>query len=152
MESACFFMDTCGFVRKILCLSDEIKDVLKFVKILMDGGSLLHIPGLTRSREGLTHHPLASGIPLLCFAASQLRGGAGGRSVRSRTEGCSQAFGVLRPTMVLSAKVQSRNGGVTSVQSSNLWTFGHPCVLQALTGSARDVEPNFTVCPAPVAE
>ena len=56
--------------------------------------------------------------------------GAGGRSVWSRTEGCSQAFGVLRPTMVLSAKAQSRNGGVTSVQSSSLWTFGHPCVLQ----------------------
>jgi hypothetical protein len=73
MESACFFMAACSFVRKILCLSDEIKDVLKIVKILMDGGALLHIPGLTRSREGLSHHLLASGIPLLCFAASRLR-------------------------------------------------------------------------------
>jgi hypothetical protein len=27
----------------------------------------------SRSREGLSHHPLASGIPLLCFAASRLR-------------------------------------------------------------------------------
>ena len=27
----------------------------------------------SRSREGLRHHPLASGIPLLCFAASWLR-------------------------------------------------------------------------------
>jgi hypothetical protein len=38
--------------------------------------------------------------------------------------------------MVLSAKVQSLIGGITSMKSSNLWTFGHPCLLQALTGSA----------------
>jgi hypothetical protein len=36
--------------------------------------------------------------------------------------------------MVLSAKVQSQIGAVSSAQSSNLWTFGHPCALQALTG------------------
>gem|GEM_PF-6970123 len=66
------------------------------------------------------------------------------------TEGCSQAFGVLRPTMVLSAKVQSKKGAVSSRALSNLWTFGHPFVLQALTGSAGDSGPSLSVCPAPV--
>ena len=51
-----------------------------------------------------------------------------------RTEGCSQAYGVFRPTMVLSAKVQSQNGAVSSAKSSNLWTFGHPSVLQSTHG------------------
>src|SRR5690606_12180890 len=78
--------------------------------------------------------------------------GAGGRSVRSRTEGCSQAFGVLRPTMVLSARVQSRIGGVTPAKSSNPLDLRPPARVAALTGSAGDVEPDVTVCPAPVAE
>ena len=41
--------------------------------------------------------------------------------------------------MVLSAKVQSQIGAVSSAKSSNLWTFGHPHVLQALTGSSEDI-------------
>jgi len=71
--------------------------------------------------------------------------------VDPRTEGCSQAVGVLRPTMVLSAKVQSQNGAVSSAKSSNLWTFGHPCVLQALTVSTKDNRSIISVCPALVA-
>jgi hypothetical protein len=57
----------------------------------------------------------------------------------------------LRPTMVLSAKVQSQIGAVSSRKSSNLWTFGHRCVLQALTGSAKDIGPIISACPALVA-
>jgi len=39
--------------------------------------------------------------------------GAGSRfGLIQWTEGCSQAFGVLRPMMVLSAKVQSRSRAV----------------------------------------
>jgi hypothetical protein len=60
-----------------------------------------------------------------------------------RTEDCSQAFGVLRPTMVLSASVQSQIGAVSSASSSNLGIFGHPCVLQALTGSPGTLNQTF---------
>jgi hypothetical protein len=77
--------------------------------------------------------------------------GAGSRfGLIQWTEGCSQAFGVLRPMMVLSAKVQSRSRAVSSVPFSNPWTFGHPCALQALTDSAGDIGSNLSICPAPV--
>ena len=77
--------------------------------------------------------------------------GAGSRcGLIQWTEGCSQAFGVLRPMMVLSAKVQSRSRAVSSVHFSNPWTFGHPCALQALTDSAGDIGSNLSICPAPV--
>ena len=52
-------------------------------------------------------------FPMARLKDAGIRRGCG-RSVWSRTEGCSQAFGVLRPTMVLSAKVQSQIGGVAS--------------------------------------
>ena len=56
----------------------------------------------------------------MVFSGGPVKGGGNRRGqpiwVGPRTEGCSQAFGVLRPTMVLSAKVQSQIGAVSSVQ------------------------------------
>jgi len=49
-----------------------------------------------------------------------------------------------------------RQGSITEKEQlaqrfhRTFWTFGHLCVLQALTGSAKDVERNLAVCPAPV--
>ncbi len=61
---------------------------------------------------------------VMVFSDGPVRGGGNqrGRPIwfDPRTEGCSQAFGVLRPTMVLSAKVHSRIGAASSASFSNL--------------------------------
>ena len=51
---------------------------------------------------------------------------------------------------MLSATVQSRARAVSSLPPSNLWTFGHSRVLQALTGSAKDDGLFISGCPAMV--
>lgn len=60
-----------------------------------------------------------------------------------RTEGYSQAFGVLRPTMELAATVQSQTRAVSSVPFSNQWTFDHSHMMQALTNSAKTLDQFF---------
>jgi hypothetical protein len=54
--------------------------------------------------------------------------------------------------IVLSALVQSRTGGVTSVYSSNHLDLSYRWCCNALSGFVANTRQALALCPAPVAE
>ena len=54
--------------------------------------------------------------------------------------------------IVLSALVQSRTGGVTSVYSSNHLDLSYRWCCNALSGFVANTRQTLALCPAPVAE